>query len=259
MLDRLARHLADAGLGEKEARVYLALLGLGTASAQDIAAHSDVHRATTYLALESLKQRGLVKASDQNKRTVFSAEHPERLRDHVREELQRAQEKERNANAYLPELEALFRAPAQKPVVRYFQGTEGLRAFREALANISSERCDAFIRLDDSLRAIADEGSDARFESFRSKLKFRFLYVAEAGTPLPAFPDIYRSRIETRIIPLPPFEFSGEIGLLDHVMYFVSASPDIVGCVVESPHVAALFRAQFDHAWKYAASQLSKK
>lgn len=254
MYDRLERRLIEAGLGEKESRVYLALLGLGASPAQEIASISGVNRATTYAALESLRSRGLVGFSDEEKRTVFTAHPPERLRTMLQEDLENAKARERLVSDTLPELEALFKAPTGKPVVRYFEGPEGLRVFRETLSDITSERCDAFIRLDTSLRLIAEQGSDERFQSFRGKLKFRFLYVAEQGSPLPAFPDVYRSRIEVRRIPAPAFDLNGEIGILDHAMYFVSASPDIMGCVVESPQTAALFRAQFEHAWAHASS-----
>ena len=49
--------LNKTGLHEKEAKVYLALLELGTADVSDIAAKAGVKRPTSYLVLDELKER----------------------------------------------------------------------------------------------------------------------------------------------------------------------------------------------------------
>ena len=47
----LVTHLKNIGLGDKAAKVYLAMLELGPASVLEIAAKASVNRPTTYLQI----------------------------------------------------------------------------------------------------------------------------------------------------------------------------------------------------------------
>lgn len=76
MDDSLVKELQEIGLSEKEAKVYLASLELGPATAQQIAAKALVNRPTTYIMIESLEKRGLMSSYKKGKRKVFSASNP---------------------------------------------------------------------------------------------------------------------------------------------------------------------------------------
>ena len=64
------RILEILGLSDKEARVYLALLELGTASAQTVSTKSYIKKPTTYLALEELRKKGLLTKLPKAKRVL---------------------------------------------------------------------------------------------------------------------------------------------------------------------------------------------
>ena len=84
------KDLEKFGLGEKEAKVYLASLELGPSTAAQIAQKADVNRATTYVAVESLIKQGLLSSHEKDSKTFFSAEDPamlKRLLDQQREEV----------------------------------------------------------------------------------------------------------------------------------------------------------------------------
>jgi sugar-specific transcriptional regulator TrmB len=152
------QRLIDFGLSEKEARVYLALLELGPVTAQDVASHSGVNRTTIYLAIESLKKHGLVSGYEKDGRSMFTAESPKRLADLIGEEVRIAEEKQRLVSTFIPELLAMHRMERGKPVVRYFEGEEGIQSLRATLAETRTKQFDTFARLHEQLEAYLRSG-----------------------------------------------------------------------------------------------------
>ncbi|MBU1916421.1 hypothetical protein KKC47_04855 [Patescibacteria group bacterium] len=79
MEENLVKELEEIGLSEKEARVYLAALELGPATAQQIATKALINRPTTYIMIESLTKRGLMSSFIEGKKKKFSAAMPYKL------------------------------------------------------------------------------------------------------------------------------------------------------------------------------------
>ena len=71
----------NAGLKDREARVYLAALSLGSSGAQEIAHAADVLRSSVYDLLDALMEIGLVHQLDCEGMRKFTAEPPERMVD----------------------------------------------------------------------------------------------------------------------------------------------------------------------------------
>lgn len=118
--------LTKIGLAPEQVRIYLALLGLVRGNISDIAKATGMHRPAIYHHLPALLERGLVSQSQNGRRTIFVAESPEHLTDVVKrldEELQGA----------LPDLLANYRGNETQPVIRYFQGAQGIRSAYEDL------------------------------------------------------------------------------------------------------------------------------
>ncbi len=118
--------LQKIGLEPEQSRIYLALLKLGQAGISDIAKTTGLYRPAIYHHLPLLIERGLVSQAEKGRRKVFVAESPEHLADVVKrlgEEVQSA----------LPELLAAYRGNQAQPMIRYFQGADGLRSVYEDL------------------------------------------------------------------------------------------------------------------------------
>ncbi|MEK7511852.1 MAG: helix-turn-helix domain-containing protein, partial [Patescibacteria group bacterium] len=77
----LIKELQKIGLSDKEAKVYLAVLGLGKASVQTIAAKAGVNRATTYSVLGTLKEKGLCSTFQKVKKTFYVVSSPDYLKE----------------------------------------------------------------------------------------------------------------------------------------------------------------------------------
>ncbi len=255
MQKEFLQQLIDIGLSDKEARVYVAMLELGPASVQEIALQSDVNRATTYLMLDALQGRGLVSSYDDAKRTVFIAETPKKLVELIEREARTLDEKREKIIFFVPELEAMYRTQRNKPVVRFYEGEEGLRSLRDYLTRISTAQFDTFARLNASLGDVAKHDPERRLGILQPGTRYRILYAASLGVDVPRFPPDAMKQIEIRFASAVPFEFDGEIGILDEVAYLASAVPNAMATIVESVQIVTLMRAEFELAWSCASTE----
>ena len=77
----LQNQLQAFGLSENEAAVYLASLTLGPSSALEIARNSSIKRATVYLVIESLQEKGLMHIEYAGLKRKFVAASPEQFEE----------------------------------------------------------------------------------------------------------------------------------------------------------------------------------
>jgi sugar-specific transcriptional regulator TrmB len=133
----LETELRKLGLKDKEAAVYLSCLESGSSPVQNVARKAKVVRATTYVVLEALMQKGLVTRYKEGKKTMFSAEPHRQLMRLLEKERENIDEKQHDLEQLLPELQILMRASGGRPSVRYFAGIEGLRAIRREMVMYS--------------------------------------------------------------------------------------------------------------------------
>ncbi|MFH0873810.1 MAG: helix-turn-helix domain-containing protein [Candidatus Komeilibacteria bacterium] len=120
--------LHQIGLSDKEAEVYLAVLELGTDTVQNIAKKAKVKRPTTYVALKLLISKGLVSSVEKGKKSFFIAEDPEHLVRFLDQQIKNLDLKKDNIKPLLSELKLINNRSADKPVVRFFEGKEGLNS-----------------------------------------------------------------------------------------------------------------------------------
>ena len=111
--------LTHLGLSSKEAKLYLASLEAGTASAQTIAQKAQIKRTTAYSVLETLAEKGFVLKTQKNGIIKFIAESPRSVSEKLK-----AYQKSFENN--LPEMEAIYNKKQIKPKILFFEGREGL-------------------------------------------------------------------------------------------------------------------------------------
>jgi len=127
----LEKYLQEIGLNEKEAAVYLALLQYDNAAVIDLAKKTDINRSTTYTVLESLAKKGLVSETTVGKKTRYQAESPERLETFVERQKVVLEEHSKRLKDIIPQIKSVQRETGEKPIVKYFEGREGIIAASE--------------------------------------------------------------------------------------------------------------------------------
>lgn len=111
--------LQNLGLSEKEAKVYIALIGMGSASVYAIAKASGLKRPTTYVIIDELVRKGIASEVPRVKKQLYQAKSPEEL-------IAQAENRFMMAKQKLPELRALVKGQESKPRVYFFEGKEGV-------------------------------------------------------------------------------------------------------------------------------------
>ena len=116
--------LERIGLTANETKVYLALLDLGRSLASETAKKTRLHRRPVYDSLNRLIEKGLISYSIKAGKKYFQAANPEKI-------VQIAREREKEAEAILPELSAKFKEIKPEISSEIFEGKEGLKTIME--------------------------------------------------------------------------------------------------------------------------------
>lgn len=122
----LEKYLYDIGLNEKEAVAYISLLTVENSSVLDLSKKTRLNRSTTYLVLESLARKGLVSETTVGKKTHYQAEPPERLETYIEQRKILLDEQSKRLKDILPQIKSVQRESGEKPIVKYFEGKEGV-------------------------------------------------------------------------------------------------------------------------------------
>lgn len=119
-MEHLIKPLIDAGLDDKEARVYVSLLQLGTASSYAVSEKSGLKKPTTYVILDGLITKGIVAKVPGTRKQRFTAIPPEEL-------IERAEQRVSSAKDSLRELQSLKREKSSEVKTLLFEGINGLK------------------------------------------------------------------------------------------------------------------------------------
>jgi sugar-specific transcriptional regulator TrmB len=127
------KYLKEIGLSEKEALVYLALLEGDGFSILELAKKTKINRTTIYPIIKSLSEKGLVSETTVNTKINYQAESPERLETYLEKQKILLEENSKKIKDIIPQLKSVQREMGEKPVVRYFEGKEGIASANEDL------------------------------------------------------------------------------------------------------------------------------
>lgn len=120
--------LEDFGLSKNKAKVYLALLRLGSTTAENVSKVSGIHRRNVYDALEGLIGLGLVSYVLKDKKKMFKATNPYYLLEILESEKEKIKEKKVSVTSILSELLQIQKLPKEEDIVTLYKGVNGIRA-----------------------------------------------------------------------------------------------------------------------------------
>ena len=143
--DMLEKYLQDIGLSDKEASVYLALLAFDHTSVIELAAKTKINRSTTYVVLESLAKKGLVSETTIGKKTHYQAEPPERLETYVERRKVVLEEQAKRLRDIIPQIKTIQRETGERPLVKYFEGREGIISANEEFYSTRADSKETYI------------------------------------------------------------------------------------------------------------------
>ena len=242
--------LQKLGLSEKEAKVYLAILELGRATAGKIIQKSRLPRPTVYLILNSLAEKGIIESSQKGKIMQFVAKPPYQLEIFLSKQENMIKEQREELKKILPELNAIYNLAIEKPRVRFFEGKEGIVLMEEELINNSiGQEILAFSPLDEVYKLFPEYQKNYIDQRIKLKIPLRVIYTRKAG-PLKGVTSKAAYRV-ARFVPKNKFPFtSGIVAYGKDQLALTSYKIDKpFGVIIENQEIYKSFRAFFELAW----------
>ncbi len=251
----MIKELQDFGLSDKEARVYLAALEIGRATADQLAKHSKIVRSTTYVQLESLMKMGLMSTYEEGKKTYFAPESPELLKRLLIKQKEEMSFKEQGLLSVLPILLQQFEGAGERPVVRFFLGKEGITTVREEILTTKEKKLYVIFSYG-HLSKIYTQKELSEYSERRETLGissigiYTFKEYFSQATPSPLTKRRYLS---PEILSL-----SINIAIFDDKVAILSLEGSLFGMIIQSDQIASSMKSIFNFLWERAEKPHSK-
>lgn len=247
--------LKTLGFTESEAKIYLISLEMGPSSVQDIARKAKVSRVTTYAVIESLTERGLMSSVQKGKKTNYMAETPERLVSFVQSRMREMESTLKAVEAGITDLRLLQRG--EKPVVKIFEGPEGIKAILEDITSSIEDRKSAILEIGniDSIKNIfpnLDAIKLHKSDLTKRNIPTKAMYVSkEEYTPRPGS--------QVKFLPKDKYNFTGDISIYKNKVGLYTFKGKLVSVLIESEEIAETMRQLFEMAWQWQNQQSTGK
>lgn len=260
MDQKLLTTIQDAGLSEKEAQTYLALLELGGAFPSHIAKQAKLQRSTVYEVLDDLAVKGLVSELEKRGKYFYSVESPRRLLRFGERSIVRAQEQQQKFQEALPDLEGLYAGVTNKPKISYFEGINGvMEIYEDHISSKKKYEMVGFVNVAELMRFLPPK-------KYRDYVQAKERLGITTRGIIPNTSDdrtyektIYRS-VSRRILPQvrriskDAFPWKGDVTAYgaNKVSIVSFSGQNLIGIIIESDTIHQMIRMIFELAWNGA-------
>lgn len=236
MLDRLI----TLGFSTNEAKVYLAIVKLGSATTSDITKESGVHRVNVYEVINKLRNKGLVSSIKKEKKILYSVGEPQNL-------LRFIQQKEELAKQLIPELQQLYHLKKQEEEVFYFSGPDGVIT---AYYMMLEENAPIYAIGGSGLIRRFLKHRHKRFDADRvaKKIHVKALYYVSARQEKEKHNEKYW---QNRFLP-DTFKSPAMVDICGNIVCILLATDTIRAIVIKNKQIADAYRNYFKFMWQFA-------
>lgn len=238
------------GLTDGEAKVYLALMKLGSSTTGPIADKSGVARSKIYHVLERLVQKGLVSYIIQEKTRYYQAEDPSKLREYIQQKEESLKTQKETVEKLIPQLQVQKLLGKQAAEAHIYKGFKGITTVHEHMYT-RLKRGEGFYYM--GIPSYQDKKYHLywqRDHKLREKAKLYSRGLFNQGTPR----DVLENRnnykyIDCRYMPLPLETPAWFMGYNDITVIGLQGEEDMAIEIINKK-IADSFRAYFEALWK---------
>jgi sugar-specific transcriptional regulator TrmB len=238
MDEQLLAKLRSLGFSDKESKVYVASLKLGSAPIQKIAKLATVNRATTYVLVEGFMKKGLMSSYTQGKKRLFTPETPETLSALIRKDKAEVQIKEDTINEILPTLASIYDTTqgGVRPQVRFYEGKLGLNSVREEMLKSKDKEIFGIFDLDamDGIFA-TEESTNFHKKRLTKKVNVHAIYSSSKGDVLM---DSKIEKVLYRYIDKSKYNSPIDISVFDDNVAITSFKEPIMSVIIQNEPIA---------------------
>lgn len=246
------KYLQEIGLSEKEALVYIALLEVDNDSVLDLSKKTKLNRTTVYPVLESLAKKGLISEVKVDKKVNYVAEPPERLETYVERQKIVLEEHSKRLKEIIPQLKSVQREVGERPVVKYFEGREGIISSLEDFFRTEDEGGTTYLVYPmDLLKDIFTEKEQEKYRALRlkKKIKSKVIYTSNSGERAS---DEFGNRVKVDATKHP---ITCDINIYKDRVRINTLGKALSGIYIVSQDLADTLRTIFDLAFDKAKGQ----
>lgn len=230
--------LTNLGLSPNEAKIYLAALESGSASAQRIAQKARIKRTTAYSVLETMVKKDFILKTDKEGKAKYLAQNPKDLAE-------RFKTYQKSFENVLPELEAIHNKKEVKPKVLFFEDTEGiLKVYEDTLKEKPQEILE--FNTSEIFKAFGTFPLD--YVEERKKKDIRALRICPDDEKYREHAKLDKEELsETKLIK--NFDIPVEINIYNNKVAFMSYA-DKIGLIIESEGIAKSMKKIYELLWE---------
>jgi len=231
----------ELGFSTNEAKVYLALVKLGSGTTSDITKESGVHRVNTYEIIDKLVNKGLVSSLKKATKTIYSVGDPKNI-------LRFIEQKEEIAKQLVPELSGLYNIKRRQEEVFYFTEPEGIIT---AYYMMLDEKVPVMYGL--GVTGLLRKALRHRHERFNADriaagVKCKGLYYESVRAEKE---KIKEKLFEIRYLP-DSFKTPATVDIAGNVVCILLAADPPRVIVIRNKQIAEAYKNYFDFMWKFA-------
>lgn len=248
----LSNKLQNIGFNDKEAKVYVSLLGLGQATAQQLSIRSGLKRSTTYVVLESLMNKGLASTVEKGKKTYFVALPPEEIQKVIKKDKEELEEKLAEAKKLVPELNLIFNVTQSRTDVKLFEGREGIKVAQAEVLKAKKKEAWNVFNPDLANKLFPFKPGKDHRQPFIKKIKSNLIIITDQDPAKVSYPYIDDVPDENKVyLSNKDFPFQADMLAFDNKLIILSLTK-LIGIMVENEEIVESFKTLFNMAFKYA-------
>lgn len=255
-----AEYAQALGLTENELDFYLTLLKLGSSPIQRVTKEMGIFRSSGYVLAEGLAKKGLISQQQKTWGRMLVPEPPKALKRLLEKKTSELEKNKKEIVEHIPKLDSIFSKNQTDPIVKYYEGVEGLKIVHEDILE-TGETMYCYPRLDtavqvlpidfqmDWIRKRMVKGIKAVGIALQTPFSKTFLEeTRKISEELGIGPKALR---EMRVLPDHLQEpITGEKIIYGNKVAYLTYDQKILAIVIEHPEIAAVERKHFDILWR---------
>ena len=246
--NQLKINLQSFGFSEKESDVYIALLELGKGTVSKISLNAGINRTTGYDILNSLVSKEVVSISGKEPKQEYAAESPDSITAYLKRVADQTAIHIKKSEELIPEFDLLY-AKKNRPKIRFYEGTDGLKNVYEDTLT-SSEEIRAYATVDDMHNTLPNYFPEYYKRRAKEDISIRAI-VPETATGKERQSHDAEEKREIAFVPADKYYFSPEINIYDNKV-MIASWREKLGIIIESEEIADAMKKIYELAWAEA-------
>lgn len=235
--------LQEIGLSRSQAITYLRLIEKGELTPPDVAKLTGESRSNSYMILQRLEELGLVEKVENLKKTTYQPLNPVALEQLAEERRKKTTQIEGQIKQAMPSMLSYYFSFTEKPGIRLLQGEAGLK---EIYTDTLRTKQDIyFLRTPTEVQILGDEFF-LRYKERRSKLGIKtFAYTKKTPFAQKLSKDDAKNNMVRTWISEDDYTAPVEINVYGDKVAFLAFGGDVMGVIIQNPHIAESMRQVF--------------